>query len=312
MVRRFTLAIPFLQWNIDNGNGFRFSSGGVQGVTQWSGSGAFLTPPVYSNYQDDGSQFATFDVSEFTALIDGKVCYYPGGNIQVKSMSSEYKTAVAVIVGNESKETRVFRDGNSKEMFITHDVELHHIDLTASGWTENSNVTGKGCVSLHPQYEKSLAVNGDVDNPNSVHYWAYHPHCTLDITNMDNVSRLANTSVQEDEIGVTSWSQVIFDDGIGYTFEGGSAYAREEKINKTIRLRGNVSYRVSNTELQLIGLLPSGSHPQFEQNIPCMYTDNDELGYVQLKTNGQIWAKSNNKGGSDMILLFDGITFPKG
>ena len=76
-------------------------------------------------------------------------------------------------------------------------------------------------------------------------------------------------------------------------------------------MRGSVSYNVTDANAQLIGQLPVGKSPDFPQIIAHVHTDTNELGYIDLKSNGEIWAKINVGGGqNNAIILFDGVAFP--
>lgn len=268
-------------------------------------AGFYITPPTFSITSDDGNT-ANVVVSEFTVLIDGKICVYNGGTLPFASMNASGYDTYFVEVGTELKESRVFRDGVNRELLVTNEVKLTRVPFSpAYGLALGSAYLDAPGVQLTARY-----YDDTLDESNTFHP-SFHPNCFMDTMGLSTPVQRAWNSVQTNTTNVSDWVEVIFNDATGYTKGTGVVEVREEPLSGLLRLRGNVTYNVTNSDAQLIGQLPLGKRPDFDQIVAHVHTDTNELGYLEFKINGEIWAKINVGGGQNSsFMLFDGVSFP--
>lgn len=266
-------------------------------------AGFYVTPPSFELVSDDNTT-ASVVVSEFTAYIDGKLCVYNGGTLDFISFSAAAYDGYFVEVGNELKETRVFRDGVNRELFITHEVKLKRVPFNQIyGLTLGASHIDAHGVFLAAKY------NDTVTDQTSNFYPLKHPNCAWDSMGLNEPITKAYNAVSKNDANVSGWATVTMNDGTGYTKGTADIQVRSEGLNESLRLRGLATYTVTSSNEALIGTFPFTKKPSFEQIVQCIYTDTNETGFVKFKSNGEIWAKINVGGGQNATtFLFDGIT----
>lgn len=85
---------------------------------------------ILSGCEYDNTSVSAPVISPGFILSGGEVCYYPGGTIPAGVVN---QAVIYIWKGSETKESRVFNDGGSKEILTTFDVNVEQGIVTATG-----------------------------------------------------------------------------------------------------------------------------------------------------------------------------------
>ena len=298
------LVLPWLKHNAAQ-NGFYFGTATPGGVTVDTKAGAFISPPIYSNVVDDGVQYTNCDVAPFSVLLDDKVCFYPGGSIRVKTFSGTYGSVLAVTAGTELKEPRIFRNGETHEVVVTHEVVLTEVTEGAFGWASPSSIIGKFAVCLDPRYHHENGVG-----MSSKYYYQKHPNGLWNLQALTDPINKALGSVQTSDSNVSQWYNGAVESSAEIS---GSLIARIEG-KRVARLAGDITVLnvSSNTPIK-IATLPTTTGPEFPMKFGSIKTQSDKDNHFseyEIRTDRTIWATFDVSTSSNGRVYFDGVTIP--
>jgi hypothetical protein len=274
--------------------GFRFSRQSASGQTIYGTTpGLYMNIPTYELISND-----LYTVGEFFCMLDGEICYYPGGNIQF-SIFGTSRTAYAVIKGAELKESRVFKDGVNREMLVTHTVEFYACSLGAPGWSWPSEVDGKMAVSLDALYS-----NDDVTEFDS---YVFHPNSFL---NGSGLASTVNRSLRnEADLTITQTNISTFTNGASAS--NSCSFYRDG--NRFVQARGNITLSKTPTGTALeIFTLPSELVPASRSlNFICGHEDNGAPLRMEIQPTGKVvvFKLDGTIGDVDGNIYLDGVSY---
>lgn len=109
-------------------------------------TGLFLTNPSYSN---NGVGQTSTDVSECYVYLDGEILYFGGSSLNLSASASGLSGNLILLTKGDSLKTpRVFKDGFSKDILITHSLKLTASSYGAGGVFIPTELLGKQAVYL--------------------------------------------------------------------------------------------------------------------------------------------------------------------
>ena len=293
------LVLPLLKHNAEQ-NGFRFSYSNGPGapIIRDTKAGAFITPPIYSNVVDDGSNFVTCDVAPFSVLLGDKVCFYPGGSIQVRSFTAVYPSYIAVTPGVELKEARIFRNGETKDVVVTNEVVLTEVPTGQFGGAVPTSIKNQYAVALDPRFnhENGFSISNKL-------YWQKHPNFQWDTAGLISSINNANSAIQSSDLldTIGNWLNILVEANSDVT--ASNVLARVDGL-KSSRLAGKFTIQnIANSSPIKLGTIPF--QPQFTQ-----YFSNNNFSEFEIRTDKTIWVTFTGSAPSTAIVYLDGITIP--
>jgi len=303
-----TIGLGALKYNAEK-KGFRFSRASGTDILYNTKAGAFITPPVYSNIQT-GSSVTTCDVSPFTVLLGEKVCYYPGGSIEVRSLFAATPTAIAVTEGDELKEARVFRNGQTHDVVVSNSVKLTPMTQGTSGWDYNSSIKDKYAVALVPAFHDGNGATPGGSNQTSGFinlYHMNHPNTNWDLLGIGGAVQQAYEPLKKSDLNIGSWVSV----GGGGTYSGSQrqgVLVRKESINQLIRFQGEIYIDDLSGSVLKVAQLPTGFLLNRNHKIACVLSQDSTKnisGYLEIRTDGGLYmgADSNADAGAAIAYL---------
>jgi hypothetical protein len=299
------LTIPTLKRNAEL-NGFAFKT---NGDVKFTIAGAFITPPIYSNIVT-GSSVTTCDVSPFTALLGDKVCYYPGGQIEVVTLLAAQYSAIAVTAGTELVESRTFRNGQTNDIIVTNSVVLTAMTKISGQndqWLVNNEVNGKYTVALAPFFnpENNQSIT-------SSSYYRYHPNMDWDVQGLSETIKKANEPVGASSLQISSWES-LSDSGADAGAILNNALVRSESLSRLLRFRGQIELdNISNGNTRKVAQLPTGFQVFRQQQVVCVLPQDSTKtvsAYLEIRTNGGIYigVNGNVTGSTTVTAYLDGV-----
>lgn len=290
--------------------GFRFGLTTQNGTTYAGTPGLLLNIPNY-NVIDDNGNVANVGVSSFFVYLDGEVCFYPGGTLEFKTLQSPLYDAYAVVKGQPMKESRVFRDGVSREIVVTQTVQLYRCSSNPSGWIYPNDIVGKDSVAITPFFNS--------DNINSSSWKYLHPNTIrtslggkeiIDLL-QEHETKINENATEIDGLGVVEEIKFFSNDLVDADLvvnNGSDPLVLTRLSNGMVNVSGALFMGARNRTLQCLILngsqIPSWAKPDRALYIPTVPFKNNADGSLLL---GRIEITRNS---GAMRLTWDSTLFP--
>lgn len=276
--------------------GFRFGDFPPGGGQFFSTPGLFLNIPEYE-FVSENATTSTWNVSSFFAYLDGEICFYPGGQLTFAPSTSVNVISFAAIKGQAIKETRVFKDGNSKESLVTHEIELHSCTYILTGWACPPQISNDvPAVCIDPRYNSDSLVN-DFSKQRHPNWYATNTGIgeALEMSQR-NENLLAETLFNPTTINNSSEIVKLrfWLDGVG-----------------NVKCRGTLSASGA-SDGDVFFTFPAGFYSTLASRIlPIAIAENGNIWAIQIKTNGEAVLLSPTGLNSPFtgFIYFDGVAY---